>query len=336
MHHFRVLRFITLCWTLSFCCSTLLTKWFGQSLGSLHAQQLDQDIEQRTSPVKLVVLGVAQDGGYPQAGCQKACCAKKWDDLASRRWVSCVAIVDEESGERWLLDCTPDFREQLRLLDTLAPRRGAALIDGIFPTHAHVGHYAGLIHLGREVLGARGVPVYAMPRMKFFLETNGPWSQLTKLEQIQIKRLSAGSSVELNERIRVTPFLVPHRDEFSETVGFQIDGPERSALYLPDIDKWERWAKPIEDAVAEVDVALLDGTFFSAAELPGRDLSEIPHPLIEESLTRFEALSAIQREKIYFIHLNHSNPALDKNSSQAALVNSSGCHLARQGDVIGL
>ena len=278
-----------------------------------------------------IVLGTAQDGGFPQAGCSKKCCATAWNDITKRRFVSCVAIVDPDSGQRWMLDCTPDFRDQLRLLDQAQPKRAdGPLLDGIFPTHAHVGHYTGLMMLGREVLGAQSVPVYAMPKMKYFLESNGPWSQLVKLNQIEVKRLAAGQASRLNERITITPFLVPHRDEFSETVGFIVTGPHAKLAYLPDIDKWERWELKIESLIADVDHALLDGTFFDSNELPGRDMSEIPHPFVQESLGRFATLESTERQKVQFIHLNHSNPLLHAKSEARATVQNAGSRLARQ------
>ena len=278
-----------------------------------------------------IVLGTAQDGGFPQAGCNKKCCATAWRDFTKRRFVSCVAIVDPDSGQRWMLDCTPDFRDQMRLLDQAIPKRAdSPLLDGVFPTHAHIGHYTGLMMLGREVLGAKSVPVFAMPRMKYFLESNGPWNQLVKLNQIEVKRLAAGQELRLNERISITPFLVPHRDEFSETVGFIVKGPHSKLAYLPDIDKWERWEVRIESLIADVDHALLDGTFFGSDELPGRDMSEIPHPFVQESLERFATLDSTERQKVQFIHLNHSNPLLHADSEAQATVQNAGCRLARQ------
>ncbi|MEO1837058.1 MAG: MBL fold metallo-hydrolase, partial [Akkermansiaceae bacterium] len=129
----------------------------------------------------LVVLGIAQDAGYPQAGCRKECCARAWSEPNRRRHAVTVAIVDPKTKQRWFLDCSPDFREQLRELNQIAPPDKFPGIDGIFPTHAHMGHYTGLLHLGREVMGTQEVPVYAMPRMRSFLETNGPWEQLVEL-----------------------------------------------------------------------------------------------------------------------------------------------------------
>jgi pyrroloquinoline quinone biosynthesis protein B len=228
-----------------------------------------------TTPYALI-LGIAQDGGYPQAGCNRRDCMAAWREPKLRKRVASLAIVDPQSHQRWIIDATPDFTSQLRTVEEAAPRAdNAPLLDGILLTHAHIGHYLGLAQLGREVLGAHSIRVYAMPRMRKFLETNGPWDQLGHLHNIDIVPIEDGVPVMLNERISVTPLRVPHRDEYSETAGFLIRGPSRSILWLPDIDKWEKWPTPLESILARVDVAYLDGTFYDATELPGRDLREI-------------------------------------------------------------
>ncbi|MDB4458997.1 MBL fold metallo-hydrolase [bacterium] len=288
-----------------------------------------------TSPY-LIVLGTAQDAGYPQAGCAKDCCKPAWRDASTRRFPTSIALVDPISKERWMFDCTPSFPFQLRLLDDIEKHESTPDLNGIFLTHAHIGHYTGLVHLGREVIGSKSVPVYAMPRMKSFLKQNGPWSQLLRLNNIDIRPLAADKSIRLNARLSVTPFLVPHRDEFSETVGFRIDGPEISVLFIPDIDKWGKWSRQIEDQLKQVDVAYLDGTFYAEGELPNRAMSEIPHPFIVESMKRFKKLHAIERNKVRFIHMNHTNPALRKNSKAHASIKKSGMHVAEQGEQLDL
>jgi len=255
-----------------------------------------------------LLLGIAQDGGYPQAGCTRPDCL----DPKRRERVASLAIVDPVSNQRWLIDATPDFPSQLQSLDEAAPR-GANLLDGIFLTHAHIGHYLGLAQLGREVIGAKNVKVYAMPRMREFLSHNGPWDQLVRLNNIALEPLEDGRAVALNERIRITPIRVPHRDEYSETVAFVIAGPSHSILWLPDIDKWEKWQTPLEEILARVDVAYVDGTFFDANELPGRNMSEIPHPLMIETHARL-ATSPL-RTRVRYIHLNQSNPLLREKRS---------------------
>jgi pyrroloquinoline quinone biosynthesis protein B len=289
----------------------------------------------------VVVLGIAQDGGVPHAGCEKECCANAWNDPNLRRRVVCLAIVDPQSHERWMIEATPDFPAQLHALDQIAPprapREGQSKpgVDGILLTHGHIGHYAGLMHLGREVMGAKDVPVYAMPRMQAFLEHNGPWDQLVKLRNIVIRPIAADVPFQLNERIKITPFLVPHRDEYTETVGYRIDGPQRAIVFIPDIDKWEKWdvgGQKIEEVIVAVDVAYLDGTFYADGELPGRSMAEVPHPFIVESMQRFAPLPASERAKVRFIHLNHTNPALRGDSDVRRTIEQAGFAIAAEGE----
>ncbi len=278
----------------------------------------------------VAVLGIAQDAGYPQAGCVKECCRLVWSEPSRHRSVACLAIVDPDSRQRWMVDCTPDFPKQMNVLDKLMPTEAGRPLDGILLTHAHIGHYAGLIHLGREVMGAQSIPVYAMPRMRFYLESNGPWRQMVRLNQIAIQRMAPAQVIKLNDRISIRPFLVPHRDEFSETVGFLIAGPSRKLAYIPDIDKWEHWHRSVETMIAGVDVALLDGTFYDNAELPGRNMEKIPHPFIVESIQRFQGLPLSERKKIQFIHLNHTNPVLQSDSESLKGLKAAAMRVASQ------
>ncbi len=284
----------------------------------------------------LLVLGVAQDGGYPQAGCHQACCQPAWQETTRRRAVVSLAVVDSLSQSRWLFECTPDFRDQLRALDEAYPAGNSPGLAGVFLTHAHMGHYAGLLQLGREALGAKGVPVYVMPRFADFLQTQGPWSQLIQLKNVELRRLEAAEPVCLNDQLKVVPLVVPHRDEFSETVAFRIEGPRQKVLFLPDIDKWDRWERAIEKELSVVDVAYLDATFFDEAELPGRDMREIPHPFVIESLQRFGHLAPRERAKIRLIHFNHSNPLLQVDSDAARRVREAGLRIAQQGERVEL
>lgn len=284
----------------------------------------------------LVVLGTAQDGGYPQIGCEQDCCRAAHETPSLRRFVACGMIVDPLSGERWLLEATPDLPEQIELArDHSAPnsREGRPpLADGIFITHAHMGHYTGLLHLGREAYATETTPVLVTEIMGYFLKANGPWSLLFEAGHLEHVQIEPGEAIRLNERLSVTPFLVPHRPEFSDTVGFLVEGPNGSALFLPDIDKWERWDERIEDWIERVDVALLDGTFFDGDELPGRDMARIPHPFIVESLERFAPLPLPERDKIRFFHLNHSNPAISASSDARRRIEAAGMHVASDGE----
>lgn len=276
----------------------------------------------------IVVLGVAQDGGVPQAGSSDH---PGWHDPERRRLATSLGLVDPQTGERWLFEATPDFRRQLQRLDELHPVEPRPGLAGIFLTHAHIGHYTGLMYLGHESMGASDVPVYAMPRMAEFLAGNGPWSQLVAYGNVTLRPLAAGEPVRLNDRLTVTPFLVPHRQEFSEVVGYRIDGPRRSALFIPDIDAWEAWDEAgtrVEDMLVDVDVAFLDATFYADGEIPGRDMSGFPHPLVTHSMERFSLLPAEVRDRVRFIHLNHTNPALWADSEARRTIEAAGFHVA--------
>jgi pyrroloquinoline quinone biosynthesis protein B len=235
--------------------------------------------------------------------------------------------VDPQTEEVWIIDATPDFSEQYHELT----QNGKYKLKGIFLTHAHIGHYTGLIHLGREVMGAKEIPVYAMPRMKSFLETNGPWNQLVSLSQISLIPLTDNKIMKLNDRLSLTPFTVPHRDEYSETVGFKLKGENNKLIFIPDIDKWEKWRTNIIDIIHQNEFVLIDGTFFGQNEIPNRNMSEIPHPFIEESLSQFSNLSMENKSKVFFIHLNHSNPVLDLKSEQRLKVINSGFNISFRG-----
>ena len=276
------------------------------------------------------VLGVAQDAGYPQTNCYQPHCLRAWEDSDVRRMASSIAVVDEESRTKYLFDATPDMREQLYELHQAAPD-GEFKLDGVFLTHAHMGHYTGLMHFGREAMGASGIPVYAMPRMHDFLASNGPWDQLVRLNNIKLSKLVDGEAVRLSPALAVTPFTVPHRDEYSETVGYRIEGPHKSAVFIPDIDKWEMWSVDIRDIVRSVDYALVDATFFKDGELGGRDMSRIKHPFVAESMDLFDSLNDNEKGRVIFIHMNHTNPLLFDGSPEQAEVEQRGFRYAREG-----
>ena len=288
------------------------------------------------SGVSLVVLGTAQDGGSPHIGCKKECCKELWNKPDKTRKVVSLGIVDYENDKRFIFEASPDFTSQAANLNEWADKENDLMPDGILITHAHIGHYTGLMFLGREAKGAKKVPVYAMPKMTEFLSSNGPWDQLVKLKNIKLQELEINQENILSPNVNVTPLQVPHRDEYSETVGFVISGKQKSALFIPDIDKWEKWDEDIIDWVAKVDFAFLDATFYDANEINNRDISEIPHPFVIESMELFKDLSKEEKAKIHFIHLNHTNPLWDMESEAYKLVLESGFRVAEFGQKVDL
>ncbi|MBL4605028.1 MAG: pyrroloquinoline quinone biosynthesis protein PqqB [Flavobacteriaceae bacterium] len=277
----------------------------------------------------ITILGTAQDGGFPHIGCQKECCSNFYNGTSKKKHIVSLGLVDKQSNQKWLFEATPDISTQLANLEQNHLKTNR-IIDGVFLTHAHIGHYAGLIYFGREALGKKDIKVYVMPKMKEFLTTNGPWSQLVDLQNIVFSDLQKDSTIRLSSSLKVTPFLVPHRDEFSETVGYKIEGPKKTALFIPDINKWHLWKKSIVEEVKKVDYAFLDATFFKNGEI-NRPMSEVPHPFIEETVHLFKNEALETKNKVFFIHFNHTNPALQINSKERKELEVLGFHFATEG-----
>lgn len=284
----------------------------------------------------VVVLGIGQDAGIPQAG---SFGHPAWFDETKRRRATSLAIIDPETGQYWFLDATPDFREQWRDAYLLAGPEASNVPSGIFLTHAHIGHYTGLMFLGHESAGASGVPVFAYPRMAEFLRTSGPWSQLVTYQNIDLSILDAASKVKLTDELTVESFLVPHRQEFSEVAAFIVNGPAKRILFLPDIDGWEELDSlgvSIEQLIESVDVAYIDATFYANGEIPGRDMSGFPHPFISQSMERFAAMSSELKSRIRFIHLNHTNPVAIPGTDEYNEVIRNGFRVAMRGEEVSL
>ncbi|HRH41032.1 MAG TPA: MBL fold metallo-hydrolase [Pyrinomonadaceae bacterium] len=277
----------------------------------------------------IVVLGIGQDAGVPQMGCDSPFCKEAWKNLKLRQTVSSIALVNPKTKERWIFDATPDLPEQFQLLKNFTVDFSNN-IAGIFLTHAHIGHYTGLMYLGRESMNTKDVKVYAMPRMKEMLEKNAPWSQLVSVKNISLQRLENKQNTKISENISVQPFLVPHRDEFSETVGFKIMVNSKSLVFIPDIDKWQKWSEKLEDVVKSSDYVLIDGTFYADGEI-NRPMSEVPHPFVSETVDLLKDMPLKEKNKVYFIHFNHSNPLVQGNKNKIKELKTKGFNLTFQG-----
>lgn len=286
------------------------------------------------------VLGIAQDGGLPHAACSCDRCALARRDPSYRGHVASLALVLPVADQIYLFDATPDLREQLAALADLRPGPGDQVdrhpVDGVFLTHAHIGHYLGLAFFGYEAIHTSALPVMATPRMSEYLRSNGPWSQLVELENIVLSDLAPGDSRQLDDSVTVTAVKAPHRDEYADTLGYLIAGPQRTLFYLPDTDSWVAWQTPVTELLEQVDIALLDGTFYSVDELPGRRVEQIGHPLIEHSMDLLQSLVDDRKLEVFFTHLNHSNPALDQDGEARRTIESRGFRVLEEGQELPL
>jgi len=281
----------------------------------------------------IYILGNTQDAGLPHIGCQHPFCEDSFN-VYEEHYTTSIAVVNSDLKKYILFEATPDITFQLNNLkknifdEFLLP-------ESIYITHAHIGHYTGLMYFGREALGSKDLLVRVLPRMSKFLQNNGPWSQLVDINNIKIKEINFGSSTKELANIDITPVQVPHRDEYSETAGYIIKGKNKKALFIPDIDKWEKWDRDLSQLAKEFDFLLIDATFYDSKEI-NRDISEIPHPLVTETIDLLSGLNTENRNKVYFIHMNHTNMMLDPDSELSKLITSKGFNIARLGQKLYL
>ena len=281
----------------------------------------------------IYILGNTQDAGLPHIGCQHPFCEDNFN-VYEEHYTTSIAVVNSDLKKYILFEATPDITFQLNNLKKNIFHE-FLLPESIYITHAHMGHYTGLMYFGREALGAKALTVRVLPRMSNFLQNNGPWSQLVDINNIKIKEINFGLSTNELSNIIVTPVQVPHRDEYSETAGYIIEGKNKKALFIPDIDKWEKWDRDLSQLATEFDFLLIDATFYDSKEI-NRDISEIPHPLVTETIDILSGLSSENRNKVYFIHMNHTNMMLDPDSKLSELVVSKGFNIARLGQKLYL
>lgn len=278
----------------------------------------------------------------PQIGCDCANCSRARKDPRFARHVASLAIYVPKTGHVYLVDATPDLPEQIEEIHGFRPhpegKVDRAPVDGVLLTHAHLGHYLGLAHFGFESLNTKDIPVWTSPRMAEYLRTNGPWSQLVRIGNIALREFQPGQAFPLEEGITVKPIQVPHRDEYSDTMAFVVRGPQKVLLYVPDTDSWKAWSRPLTEVLEEekVDIALLDATFYSPDELPDRDVTKIKHPLVTQSMELLEPLVRSGKLRVYFTHLNHSNPALDENGAARKAIETRGFRVLDEGDAFDL
>ena len=281
----------------------------------------------------IYILGNTQDAGLPHIGCQHKFCQDNFD-IHEEYFVTSIAVVNSDLRKYIPFEATPDITYQLNYLKNNVFQE-FLLPESLYITHAHIGHYTGLMYFGREALGAKDLMVRVLPRMSNFLQNNGPWSQLVDINNIKIKEINFGLSTNELSNIKVTPVKVPHRDEYSETAGYIIEGKNKKALFIPDIDKWEKWDRDLSQLAKEFDFLLIDATFYDSKEI-NRDISEVPHPLVTETIDLLSGLNIENRSKVYFIHMNHTNMMLDPDSELSKLVTSKGFNIARLGQKLYL
>ncbi len=283
-------------------------------------------------PVRATLLGIAQDGGVPQAGCTKTCCMDAVGGRRRTRYPVSLGVTTEV-GSKHLMDVSRSLPDHL--INWGKEENDIGRIDSIWLSHAHVGHYDGLFQFGREVMGTSSIPCHLSKSMHEFCMSTPSLASLFDEGHLIAEVFDGDAAIEISEHVAISPIKVPHRDEFSDTHGFVIKGPKRRLLYLTDHDSWDEtlgfheaddirsWLRSMH-----IDIALVDGTFWSEEELGGK-ATEIGHPTVQDTLERLGERRH-DDPRIVFIHLNHTNPLLEDAGSEQAKVRSMGWEVGRR------
>lgn len=291
--------------------------------------------KKQSAGVYAMVLGIAQDAGVPHAGCSCSHCAAAHRDPNMVEYAAALAVVDarHEPYRVWLIDATPDIKFQLNHLSPILgphpdmPGRFRQP-DGMFLTHAHMGHTAGLAQLGPEAMNVHQLPVYASPGLVCLIRETTLWRPL--VQNLRLVPLSPDVVFDLAPGLSITPLEVPHRDELGAgTFAYRIQGPDLSLLYVPDIDAWALWPDAT-DVISDVDITLADASFYSDGELGGRP--RVAHPLVPDTVAFFAELPG----RLILTHLNHTNRLLDRDDPSRAQLAAQGVTVANFGQLIAL
>lgn len=286
------------------------------------------------------LLGVAQDGGRPQAGCVRPCCAPAHLEPGLKRHPVSLGVVGKDHSTH-LFEATRSLSWQFECWHRSDPTTGP--LDSVWITHAHHGHVDGLGLFGREVLNAKGLPLHCSPSFSRLLDKTPNWRLMLEQGVFSPRPFQAGKPVSPSGRevegcgFSVTPIAVPHRAELSDMHAMLIEGEHDSLLFLPDHDTWEETLATVGfDSIRQwftelgVGVVLLDATFWSAHELTSRKQADIPHPPVVETVERLGQ----RREgdpRVVFIHLNHTNPLHDLDSAESQMVTGLGWEIGIEG-----
>lgn len=300
------------------------------------------------------VLGSAAGGGFPQwnCGCPNCDGVRNRSIRATARRQESVAVSGDDGRSWFLLNASPEIREQLESFRELWPReRRHTPLAGIVLTNGDLDHVLGLLSL-RE---SHPLTLYATEAVRRgFTEGNVLYRTLQRFDgQVtwrslvpdQPLALGAGASGSLT----LTPFRVPGKRPIhlegpgsgppsdDDNIGLLLRASgaagARTLAYVPAA---AAWTETIERAVAEADVVFFDGTFWSSAELSStgvgtkraEDMAHLPVGGPGGGLARLAGLRASRR---ILIHINNTNPLLREDSPERAEVEAAGVELAFDG-----
>ena len=298
--------------------------------------------------MRIIVLGSAAGGGFPQWNCRCPTCSLAWagDPRVVPRSQSGLAVSAD--GAAWVLvNASPDLRQQILATPALHPAEGRrhTPVSAVVLTNGDVDHVAGLLTLRER----QAFALHASPSLHAMLDADPVFAVLDRgLVTRHATALDRASDI---AGLAVTPFAVPGKvplfleageveigRETDMTVGLDIRAGGRRAVHVPGC---AAVTPALIDRIAGADLLLFDGTTFTDDEMPRLGLSpktaaRMGHVAMsgpEGSLARLAG--AAVGAKIY-VHINNTNPALVTGSPERAAVEAAGWRLAEDGMEITL
>lgn len=302
--------------------------------------------------MKAVVLGAAAGGGFPQWNSNAEACrrARAGDIVAVPRTQASLAVSGD--GERWfLINASPDLRQQIEARAILHPRRGlrSSPIEGIILTGADVDAIAGLLHLRER----QAFTLWATRRVHAVLEANPIFGVLAP-ECVSRRDAALGQPFALSHLddspsgLEVELFDVPGKvalwledgrggaelaGQPGDTVGVEVRAGGRRLLYIPGC---ARMTDALKQRLAGASVVLFDGTLWRDDEMIQRGLGpktgqRMGHMSLNGPDGTVAAFRDIPVQRRILIHINNSNPILLDDSAERAAVEKEGWEVAYDG-----
>jgi len=284
--------------------------------------------------MKILVLGAGAGGGLPQWNCRCRNCEDARAGLIPPMTQSSLAVSANDAD--WVvLNASPDIRAQLQAVPEMHPpsRRGTPIVSVVL-TNADIDHIAGLLTL-REKTAFR---VYATGETHAVLAENSVFGVLDS-DLVQRMDIRLDQAFEAAPGLMVTPFSVPGKVALflegealdlkamgEQTIGLRISDGARVLYYVPGCAELPDWLLARFD---DADMLLFDGTLWENDEMrqtgtgskTGERMGHIAMTGPQGSLARLSGLTKCRK---MFIHINNTNPVLQPNSPERAMIEQAG------------
>jgi pyrroloquinoline quinone biosynthesis protein B len=308
--------------------------------------------------LRVVVLGAAAGGGVPQWNCGCAVCRMARTGHPELRSTQASIAVSADGDHWYLVNASPDLRQQLIATPQLHPRAGQlrhSPIAGVILTNGEIDAVAGLLSM-RE-----GSPftIYGHAKVLAILQTNTIFNVLSEtnvrrqsieVDQMFEPALPSGSP----SGIEILPFAVPGksawylegkvhpagRDGAGDTLGLRI-GDKARGSYFYFLAACAEVTDELKSRLAGAPLVFFDGTVWRDDELISAGLGtktgqSMGHIAMSGASGAIEALSGLDIGRKIFLHINNSNPALLHASPERKTAERAGWQIPADGTEISL